>query len=77
MPMFLKSCKVGQQFKSWLQSPGGGGKQESQANQILCKVLKYLKYCCKDVDKSWDIPESVLDYCIGSLEMLSDFVEYL
>lgn len=77
MPMFLKSCEIGQKFKSWLQSPGGGGKQEPQSDQILCRVLKYLKYCCKDVDKSWNIPENVLDYCLGSLEMLSEFVEYL
>ena len=49
MPIFLKTCVVGVDFKKWLQSPGGGGKGESQADQLLCKVLKYLKYCCEDV----------------------------
>ena len=77
MPMFLKTCKIGINFKTWLQSPGGGGKSETQADQILCRVLKYLKFCCKDVFVSWDVPENVLDYCLGSLSMLSDFVEYL
>ena len=62
MPMFLKTCVVGENFKKWLQSPGGGGKGESQADQLLCKVLKYLKYCCADVSLSWDISESVVDY---------------
>ena len=64
-------------FKKWLQSPGGGGKCESQVDQLLYKVLKYLKYYCADVTISWDIPESVVDYCLGSATMISDFVESL
>ena len=63
------------EFKKWLQSPGGGGKGESQADQLLCKVLKYLKYCRADVSLSWNIPESVVDYCLGSVAMISDFVD--
>ena len=51
-------------------------KGESQADQLLCEVLQYLKYCCAHAD-SWDIPESVVDYCLGSVTMISDFVEYL
>ena len=77
MPMFSKKCAVGVQFKQWLQSPGGGGKPESQADQTLCRILKYLKFCCKDVEPSWELPETVLDYCLGSLSMLSDFVRHL
>ena len=74
--MFLKTCLVGVNLKKWLQCPGGGGKGESQADQLLCKVLKYLKYCCADVSLPWDIPESVVDYCLGSVTMISDFVGY-
>ena len=77
MPMFLKSCVVGVSFKKWLQSPSGIGKGESQANLLLCKVLKYLKYFCADVSLSWDISESAVDYWLGSVTMISDFVEYL
>ena len=55
MPMLLKTCVVGVNFKKWLQSPGGGGKGENQADKLLCKVLKYLKYCCADVSPSWTI----------------------
>ena len=77
IPMFLQTCVVGINFKKWLQSSGGGGKGESQADQLLCKVLKYLKYCCADVSISWNIPESVVDCCLGSVTMISDFVEYL
>ena len=77
MPMFLKTGVVGVNFKKWLQSPDGRGKGESQADQLLCKVVKYLKYCCADVSLSWDILESVVDYCLGSVTMISDFFGYL
>ena len=75
--MLLKTCVVGVNFRKWLQSPGGGEKGESQADLFLCKVLKYLKYCCVDVSLSWVIPENVVDYCLGSLTKISDFVVYL
>ena len=77
MLMFLKTCVVGVNFEKWLQSPSGGGKGESQADQLLYKVLKYLKYCCADVSISWNIPESVVGYCLGSVTMISDFEGYL
>ena len=65
---------VGVNFKKWLQSPGGGGKGESHADQLLCKFLKYLKYYGPDVSTSWDIPESLVDYCLGPATVISDFV---
>ena len=37
MPMFLKTCVVGENFKKWLQSPGVGGKGESQADSYFAK----------------------------------------
>ena len=55
----------------------GGRKGESQAGQLLCKVSKYLKYCSADISISWDIPESVVDYCLGSVTMIANFVRYL
>ena len=48
-----------------------------QADQTLCKVLKYLKFCCSDVSSGWNVPETVKGYCLRSLNMLSDFVDYL
>ena len=55
MSIFLKTCVVGVNFKKWLQSHGGGGKGESQADQLLYKVLKYLKYFCADImGYSWE-----------------------
>ena len=52
VPMFFKIFRVGVNFKKWLQSPGGGRKGESQADQLLCKALKYLNYCYEDVSIS-------------------------
>ena len=77
MPMFLKTCVIGVHFKKWLQRSGRGRKAESQADQLICKVVKYLKYCCADVSISWDSPDSVVDYCLGSVTMISGFVGYL
>ena len=77
MPMFLSSCTVAVRFEKWMRTPGGGGKNVSQAEQICHKVLKYLKFCCSDVCTSWDIPVTVVDYCMGSVSMMSEFVTCL
>ena len=77
MPMFSKESRIAISFRTWLRSPGGSGKDNSQADQITCKLLKYAKFCCHDVNSQWEIPISVIDYCIGSISMLSEFVDYL
>ena len=77
IPMFLRTCQLAIQFKAWLTSPGGGGKGEIQAEQIVCKILKFAKYCCDDVSPAWEIPDNVIDYCLGSITLISDFITYL
>ena len=77
IPMFLKSCTLHKTFKRWLMSAGGGLKSDVQADQISCRVLKYLKFCCSDSSSAWEIPKTVVDYCIGSVTLLSDFVDHL
>ena len=77
MPTFQKTCPVGVNFKNWLKSPGGGGKSDTHSDQIVCKFLKYLKFCCEDVSSDWNFPVTVSDYCLGSVNMISDFVKYL
>ena len=77
MSMFLKTLEVGQSFMNWPQSPGGGWKLHAQADQIVRKALKHLKFCCSDITSLWEIRKIVVHYCVGSLKMLSDFVEYL
>ena len=77
MPLFIKDCEFGKRFANWLCSPGGSGKSKSQAEQTAIKVLKYLKFCCPDQLSTWDIPDNVVDYCIGSMSSIADFIDYL
>ena len=77
MPMFLKTCRSYKTFKRWLQSPAGGSKSESQADQIASRFMKFAKFCCDDVSEAWEIPDTVVDYCLGSVTLISDFIEYL
>ena len=46
VPLFLKTCMVGLNFKKMFQSLGGEGKGESQADQLLCKVFEVLLCRC-------------------------------
>ena len=62
------------EFQKMVTKPRWGGKGESHADQLLCKFLKYLKYHGADVSISWDIPESLVDYCLGPATVISDFV---
>ena len=39
MPMFLKTCVVGVNFKKWLQSPVGGEKGDSQVRSVTLQSL--------------------------------------
>ena len=77
MPMFAKDCTVAILFEKWLMSPGGGGKGLKQSNQITIKLMKFGKFCCEDVSSDWNVPESVLDYCVGSITLISEFIEHL
>ena len=77
IPMFLKTCNLYKTFKLWLCSPAGGLKGLAQAEQISCRVLKYLKFCCDDVCPTWEIPLTVVDYCLGTVNMISDFIDNL
>lgn len=77
IPSFSKTCNIYVRFTSWLTSVGGSSKSRTQAEQIGCRVLKYLRFCCQDACPTWNVPYSVVDYCAGSITLLSDFVVYL
>lgn len=77
MPSFSKTCILYKSFFNWLVSPGGSLKSRLQADQICCRTLKFLKYCCQDACSSWDVPLNVVDYCLGSIQLVSDYVEQL
>ena len=77
MPSFLKTCTIYISFRDWLMSPGGSSKGKVQADQISSRALKYFRFCCQDVCPTWNIPLSIVDYCVGSILQISDFVDYL
>ena len=77
MPTFSKTIPLFKQFVDWLISPGGGGKSKQQAEQISAKLLKYLRFCCSDVSAEENVPFNVVDYCLGSVDYLSRFVDML
>ena len=39
MPVFNKSCALSVAFKTWLASPGGGGKSYNQADQLVLSLI--------------------------------------
>ena len=77
MPTFKDEYSFGNEFGRWLESDSGGSKSSIQANQIKRRVLKYLKSCFPDADACWDIPKSVVEYCIACTKMLTDFLSLL
>ena len=40
MPMFLKTCMIGVNFKKWLQSPGGGRKWWKSSRSVTLQSFK-------------------------------------
>ena len=93
MLTFSIDCQLAKNILSWLTSDGGGGKSLAQSKQITQRVLKILRFCCADADEDWEIPRmynsntcsytfleipmTVVDFCIGSVDLLGKFFEYL
>lgn len=77
MPSFSEKCLIAQDFVTWICSAGGGGKDKNQAQQICKKILKFAKYCCADLDDSFELTKVLLEYCIGTTHFIERFVIFL
>ena len=77
MPSFSEKCRIAQEFINWICSAGGGRKDKNQAQQICKKILKFAKYCCTDMDESFELTKILLQYCVGSVKFIERFVTYL
>ena len=77
MPSFSNKCRLAQDFVTWISSAGGGGKDKSQADQIIKKILKFAKYCCSDLDESCELTKVMMEYCIGDVKFIERFVIFL
>ena len=73
MPMFLKTCVVGMNFKEWLQNPVVEEKKNVRHISYFAKFW----HTAVHVSISLDNPENVVGYCLGSVTMICDFVKYL
>ena len=65
---------IGKQFEKWLTGSGGGCKSERQAQQIVKRSFKYLKFCCED-DEDEGLYWDVVDYSLSSPNFLFKFVD--
>lgn len=77
MPTFNLDCVFARNMMHWLRSDGGGGKNVTQSKQITTRALKFLRFCCEDADDDWEIPTTVVDFCIGSIDLIGKFFEHL
>ena len=69
---FDMSSDIARDFLSWLTSSGGGYKSDRQAQQIVSRCLKFLKYCCKDEE---ELTFDIVDFSLCSLNLLFKFVD--
>ena len=77
IPSFSEKCQLAKDFVSWICSAGGGGKDLNQAEQICKKILKFCKFCCKNLDDDYEVTRHVVEYCVGSVELIQKFMTYL
>ena len=77
MPSFSERCQLAKDFISWICSAGGGGKDVNQAEQLCKKILKFCKFCCQNLDDDYEVTRTVVEYCVGSVELIQKFMTFL
>ncbi|KAK3736446.1 hypothetical protein QZH41_000024 [Actinostola sp. cb2023] len=78
IPSFDITTTIGKEFEAWLTGSGGGCKSTRQAQQIVRRSFKYLKFCFEDDDEdegdlSWDL----VDISLSSPNFLFKFVDVM
>ena len=69
---FDMSSDIARDFLSWLTGSGGGCKSDRQAQQIVGKCLKFLKFCCEDEE---ELTFDIVDFSLCSPNLLFKFVD--
>lgn len=69
---FDMSSDIAQEFLSWLTGSGGGCKSDRQAQQIVSRGLKFLKFCCEDEE---ELTFDIVDFGLCSPNLLFKFVD--
>ena len=75
IPSFSTETTVGRDFHHWLESTAGGGKSKSQATQICSRALKFTKFCSEDHDDDDDLTMQMVDYYLGSSNLICQFLD--
>ncbi|CAH3184466.1 unnamed protein product [Porites lobata] len=63
---------IAKSFFSWLTGGGGGCKSDRQAQQIVSRCLKFLKFCCEDEE---ELTFGIIDFSLCSPNLLFKFVD--
>ena len=63
---------IAKSFFSWLTGSGGGCKSDRQAQQIVSRCLKFLKFCCEDEE---ELTFGIVDFSLCSPNLLFKFVD--
>ena len=69
---FEKTSNIAKNFLSWLTGSGGGCKSDRQAQQIVNRCLKFLKFCCEDEE---ELTFDIVDFSLCSPNLLFKFVD--
>ena len=69
---FDKTSNIAKNFLSWLTGSGGGCKSDRQAQQIVNRCLKFLKFCCEDEE---ELTFDIADFSLCSPNLLFKFVD--
>lgn len=69
---FDKTSNIAKNFMSWLTGSGGGCKSDRQAQQIVNRCLKFLKFCCEDEE---ELTFDIVDFSLCSPNLLFKFVD--
>jgi len=68
---FDKMSNIAKNFLSWLIGSGGGCKSDRQAQQIVDRCIKFLKFCCEDEE---ELAFDIVDLGLSSPNLLFKFV---
>ena len=60
-----------------LKSEVGGAKSRSKTTHITIRILKFLKFCCVDVEEHWERTTQTIDFCLVTVELVNDFLNEL
>ena len=74
-PSYSTDIGVGREFKDWLITPCGGGKNMREATQSSKRAMKFLMHCTGCTEVIDEIDDKFLDCCLGSVSMIVSFLK--